>query len=120
MRRSVLAISAGVMVLATTGEVEAQSKPSDVIQMYQQYANSSDAGKAAKIAALYTADAVALFSEGKFQGPSQIEQDLQAQFNNGWKNVTIKDEGGIPRKGAGLGRGENIAVPLPLAGNPQQ
>jgi ketosteroid isomerase-like protein len=97
MRRSVLAISAGVMMLATSSEVEAQSKPSDLIQMYQQFANNGDA---AKIAALYTADAVALFSEGKFQGPSQIEQDLQTQFNNGYKNITIKDEGGDTTQGS--------------------
>jgi ketosteroid isomerase-like protein len=100
MRQSILAISAGVMMLAPSGEVEAQSTPSDVIQMYQQYANSSDAAKAAKIAALYTPGAVALFSEGKFVGPSQIEQDLQAQFDAGWKNVTIKDEGGDTTQGS--------------------
>jgi ketosteroid isomerase-like protein len=88
MRRSVLAISAGVMMLAASGEVRAQSAPSAVVRLWAQYAN---AAAAAKIAALYTADAVALFSEGKFQGPAQIQKDLQTQFQAVWKNVNLTD-----------------------------
>ena len=71
------------------------SSPSEVVTNYKNICNSSQKpdDKAAALAKLYTPSAVAVFPEGIFTTNSEIQADLSAQFQAGWSNIQLVDQG---------------------------
>jgi ketosteroid isomerase-like protein len=68
------------------------SNTSPFAQILQQWQDLANKGNAAGVAALYTADAVGVFTEGIQRGQTAIQNDLDAQFKNGWTNIKLTDD----------------------------
>jgi ketosteroid isomerase-like protein len=64
---------------------------SNFAQIIQQWLTFANQGDTKGLAALYTSDAVGVFSEGIFDGVTAIINNLGGQFQNGWAITKLTD-----------------------------
>ena len=106
MRRYILGITGGVMMLTVSGELRAQNSTCSSAQdCTQKWLSALNATKPDMdtIANFYSTDAVGVFSEGIFTSNTLIAKDLIAQVTNTnapWKNIKIGYEQDFQKENA--------------------
>jgi ketosteroid isomerase-like protein len=72
-------------------EDEIMSETSPFGPLIKQWVTAANSGDAAGLAALYTTDAVGVFTEGIFNGVNAIIEDLGGKFQQGWSKINLTD-----------------------------